>query len=658
MRQAGRIRSRWTADRQERNHQRRGFVRLAGVVTATAAALLATLVQTGAAQARSAETSPVQASPARQASAPAAGSALPSAPAATTRCTAANLRWAASSNSLYVNGQVACTLAEIKKAQPKALLEQVQPGVWLLGANLRMQNGARLEVHGPEHGGDVRELRLASGPNGFVYVRADWGELDFRGIKLTSWDRTANRPDTNPEDGRAFVHVRSRLDQDGKTPRESRMDVIDSDVGHLGHYAAEAYGLSWKVCCAPDPALFEAVNVHGDVTGSHLHHLYFGAYTYGGHGMRFENNQVDHNVMYGLDPHDDSDHLVIRNNHVHSNGNHGIICSQRCNNLVIEGNRSENNQGNGIMLHRNVTATAVRGNQTSGNADSGIAIFDSHGNTITDNKVTGNKRGVRLSVGSSGNEFRGNQVSGNREYGVYFYQGTDKPTKGDGRPTGNTFIDNVISGSGSYALNLQDADKNLFEGNRLSDNAKGLRLTTGKDNRISQLRAPAGVLIETAGSASVRGRTLLDDVGAVKVKGNANSETVLTDSKGQVFTLGEGMATTTTRRGSKVVVNGRQTGTGLPVASRALWAIPHYGQAKVTPTTWTTQGTTRLTWTVHADSANQPINWTVGDVQPGRAYTITRDGKAVTTVKAGDTLRFTDRPGKRHQPVTYAVTPA
>lgn len=644
--------------------QRRGRHRALARLCTLAAALALAAAHPGTAQAGVAKPRAEESGSAQRTTAPATprqGGVQAGAPSSP-RCAAGNLRWAATSNSAYLSGPVTCTLAEIKRLQPKVLLEQVQPGVWLLGANLRVERGAKLEVHGQRHGGDVRELRLASGAGGAVSVRADWGTLDFRGVKVTSWDPAAGGPDVNPADGRAFIHARSRLDPDGSTARESRMDVIDSDVGYLGHNAAEAYGLTWKVCCTPSQALFAKVNVLGDVVGSRLHHNWFGAYTYGGFGMRFERNQVDHNAMYGLDPHDDSDRLVIRGNHVHSNGNHGIICSQRCDHLLIEGNRVEGNRGNGIMLHRGVTATTVRANQVSGSADSGVAVFDSHGNTILNNKLTGNLRGIRLSVGSSGNEFRGNQVGGSRQYGLYVYKGNDPAAAGDGRPKGNRLADNVISGSGGYAAYLENADGNLLAGTRLSGNANGLRLTAGRDNRVSGLHAPAGVLIETLGTATVRARTLLDEVDAARVRSNAYSQTVLTDTDGQVFALGQGIATVTTRQGSQVTLGGAQTRGGLPVATHPLWARPHYGQAQVTPAAGTggatAQGGTTLRWTVRADSATQPIDFTVGSLQPGRSYTVTRDGRPLTTATARDTLRFTDRPGKRQQPVVYEVTPA
>lgn len=43
---------------------------------------------------------------------------------------------------------------------------------------------------------------------------------------------------------------------------------------------------------------------------------YFGHYSYGHQGGRWKKNKVHNNIGYGFDPHDDSDHLLIKENEV------------------------------------------------------------------------------------------------------------------------------------------------------------------------------------------------------------------------------------------------------------------------------------------------------------------------------------------------------
>ena len=321
---------------------------------------------------------------------------------------------------------------------------------------------------------------MKSDSTNFIKILADWGSIDINSTKITSWDENVSGPDTDYFNGRAFIHVRSRLDGDGVTPIESRMDIRNSDVGHLGYPGSEAYGLSWKVLGKDTvgPEIFDNVGVYGDVVNSEIHDNYFGVYTYGAEAMTFINNEVYNNTMYGLDPHDDSDNLLIDGNYVHHNGYHGIIGSQRCNNLTITNNTSNNNGGNGIMLHRNTNYSLVEGNETYNNIDSGIAIFDSHNNQILNNIAKYNKRGIRFSVGSSNNDIENNSFSENNDYGIYFYRGSDIPTSGDGKPKFNTFRNNTANSNGYFAVRVGGADYNIFENNIFANNYKGIYIAS------------------------------------------------------------------------------------------------------------------------------------------------------------------------------------
>jgi len=162
---------------------------------------------------------------------------------------AVEIRWALSSNRIYVTGPGAATLSQIKAAQPQAPLKQISTGVWHLKANLIIEEGGQLVLHGTGIGGDVDQLRLQSNNSGdtnqFVFISADWGSISVRSTSITSWDDAVSGPDTEYATyGRAFIGVRSKLAADGVTPLQSRMDIIDSNIGYLGYDNSEGYGLT------------------------------------------------------------------------------------------------------------------------------------------------------------------------------------------------------------------------------------------------------------------------------------------------------------------------------------------------------------------------------------------------------------------------------
>ena len=63
------------------------------------------------------------------------------------------------------------------------------------------------------------------------------------------------------------------------------MDIIGSEMGYLGWFDSESYGLTWKVrgFCADrsNPEVFDTTNVYGDIKNSDNHHMCYGMYSYG-----------------------------------------------------------------------------------------------------------------------------------------------------------------------------------------------------------------------------------------------------------------------------------------------------------------------------------------------------------------------------------------
>jgi poly(beta-D-mannuronate) C5 epimerase len=426
-------------------------------------------------------------------------------------CTAANIRWAASSNNVYVMGAgTVCTLTELDALADKANIQLVDPAnkIWLVGANIWLQQGARLNLHGSEVGGDVDELRLRSDST-VVFLRAYWGTLDIQHTKIVSW--AGSGVDTDVANKRAHIQAKSFLE--GETARESTMNIRDSEIGNLGFYGAESYGLSWKVL-GSGAGLFDKVGVKGTVENSHIHHNYFGAYTWGADAMTWRGNEFNNNIQYGLDPHDNSDNLVIENNDFHHNGNHGLICSRYCDHLMIRNNRSFNNTGNGIMLHRLTNQSVVEGNEAYNNSDSGLAIFDSHQNTIRRNSFHDNQKGIRFSVGSSENIIDDNDIADNSQYGLYFFKGSDAPTEaGDGRPKRNRFTNNRITDNRTYGILLKEAPENVFTGNMIEDNGDvGVYVRDGSHkttitNNIIRGHDDYGILIKSSNDTIISGNT-------------------------------------------------------------------------------------------------------------------------------------------------------
>lgn len=362
-------------------------------------------------------------------------------------------------NTIFVKqGGSVATLAKINQALSignKNLLEEISPKEWILRANLYIGKDVTLILDKNE----VEYLKLKSNANDIVWLRSETGSILISKTKITSWDENNATPDFNDKDGRSYITAKN----------SGRMDIIDSELAYLGYIGAPkrggafggSYGVSWKI---KNNGIRDRL-LTGVVKGNKFHNNYFGAYTFGATGMLFAKNEFYDNVEYGLDPHDDSNNLIIEDNSAFHNGNHGIIISRRCVNNIIRNNTSFENRLHGIMLDRSSNNNLVLGNTVYGNVD-GITLYESNRNLILENNIHNNVRGIRLTFGSTENYFEKNAILQNSR-GAYLYDRAQK----------NILVNNIIKDN-EIGITLKNAQQNILINNfKPSENTKDGRVT-------------------------------------------------------------------------------------------------------------------------------------------------------------------------------------
>eukprot|EP00752_Nemacystus_decipiens_P017643 g15814.t1 len=389
---------------------------------------------------------------------------------------------------------------------PVGAIGEPVTGKWLLAAELYMTNGSIFYCTGSSAGGDCDELRIQStGPEDWYEVRGHGGSLYFEDTLVTSWDTPNKRPQEVHEEGRSFLNCVSEkltnvtCDGQAKNDRgECRMDIINSEMGYMGWHDSESYGLTWKVrgFCKDlsNHDVFTTTNVYGDIIGSDIHHMYYGHYSYGHQGGVWINNTMHDNHQYGFDPHDDSDYLTIANNVVYNNVNHGIIASKRCNNVQIYNNTVYDGGplAAGIFLHRSSDYAQVYDNVIYNMQDAGIAMLESMDADIHDNSIDNVRYGIRMSLGSAGNNVHDNVFKNCSDYGLFTYEGSDDPTDGvsDGRPHYNTFENNLVTDTAG-AVKLKYSDNMIVTDNRF-EGAEEVEFFDAQGTRWSNNEFPDG----------------------------------------------------------------------------------------------------------------------------------------------------------------------
>lgn len=338
------------------------------------------------------------------------------------------------------------SVTEIAEKDGFVHLVKESDGVWLLKSNIYIESGVSLAITSPE----VTWLKMQSNEEGEATIIAYNTRLTIRDTKITSWDPAKNDYDMNYDDGRSYVLVKAN----------SRMDIYNSELSYLGYKekdltaAGGTYGVSWRIPSRTFPNYL----VTGEVLSSNFHHNYFGTYTYGATGIVWRDNKFNDNIVYGLDPHDDSNNFIVENNEAMRNGTHGIIFSKRCFNNLIVNNRSINNGLHGIMLHQESNNNVVRNNYTEGNKD-GIAIWASKNNLIQDNTVRNSKSGIRLNEYSNNNLVINNEITGSTSHGIFVYGNSNENIFRSNKLIGNTNATYIKTNSNEISYNIIENNK-------------------------------------------------------------------------------------------------------------------------------------------------------------------------------------------------------
>jgi poly(beta-D-mannuronate) C5 epimerase len=590
---------------------------------------------------------------------------IPASKAHAVSCTG-QVRYASSTNTTYLtSGNI--NLPDLLTICPSTPLVQTSSGVWELQSNLMIQNGATLNITGTAAGGTVNTLRLDSSsdnsPLDVVSITAQYGTLNFNHVNVTSWDPNTNGPDTNPNlpDGadpdtsRARSFIRALSYMDGSTPLESTMNIANSDMGYLGWYDAESYGVAFKGrgCDSTHLDVCAALNVYGSETNSRFHNNWMGTYTFDAYQMLFDHNEYDHNVMYGLDPHDDSDYLTITYNKFHDNGDHGLICSQRCDHLEIANNESyhngippfafpgdddlSDNQIHGIMIHRGVTDSIIENNYIHDQPNgAGIAVFDSSNDIIRNNIIDGAKYGIRLSVGTENVTFANNTVSNSSQYGIYSYQGSDIPayTVPSGRPTADVFTGNILNGSGSNLVKLNNSDAFTFTNTSVSGTVGTVYSDSSSMTWDSDAVPGAGLVLKNTSSSPAA--TVRLPLAAFSVNNGSAGTTTITAPDSRLSEVTNGAPDiVASPTGTSYVLSSATTGTSaLTVTPRPVTVIPSTGTALAAVSGFTSS-TKHVT--IKSATTGSSVTFKYGGLTAGTNYVIRVDGTTLTSKVADST---------------------
>jgi poly(beta-D-mannuronate) C5 epimerase len=358
------------------------------------------------------------------------------------------------------------------------VLEKEDDGVWLLNANLTINEGANFTIDS----NDTKWLKIDSTTNESAYQIRVIGSMKVDSVKISSWNTTSdNYTTTDGKIARASIAI---------VPKgEGKADFTNSELSYLGYQASGRQGLAYNKADG------------GSIRNNTIHHLWHGLDSRGLSNMIIADNDIYANAKYGLYPRTGSHDLIIRNNRVHNNDGLGIVCSLDCKNIVIEANEIFGNKIGGVMLSRNVVDSVVA-NNTVYDEVKGIVISESHNDKIYDNVISNSDVGIETKSNSSMNRIYDNSVLNPAKYGIQIITGAKE----------NTISKNLIANPVKYGICVYNKGiKNLLVENYITNSSKhGICISDGaSDNLIkaNSINGAKGYGIQIT-DANVKNNTL------------------------------------------------------------------------------------------------------------------------------------------------------
>ncbi len=317
-------------------------------------------------------------------------------------------------------------------------------------------------------GAEFDQYRLGAQSGAFIAVA---GRMIVQDTEIVGYDEVAGKP------AHATDEDRSRFRPFITAWGGSDLQIAGSRIAMLGYDSSKAFGLTQSSGAAVQSLYAVKENrPTGNLIDNSFENLRYGYYSYEVDHVRLIGNEYRDNIIYGIDPHDRSRHLLIALNTAYgSQKKHGIIVSREVDDSFIVGNVSVHNKGSGIMLDRTSIRNIVYANTAVANEGDGLTFYESGCNIAVANDLSRNKRaGVKIrnstDVGMYDNRLEANGASGADIYISDLRQSPEGQTRNFELDPFQALVTAVLSGNSfadnGDAINVAGAAQLLIEENQ------------------------------------------------------------------------------------------------------------------------------------------------------------------------------------------------
>jgi poly(beta-D-mannuronate) C5 epimerase len=261
-------------------------------------------------------------------------------------------------------------------------LNKQPDGTFVLHVPMLIKSGGTLVIRN-------NKLMLSVNDGGLI---ASFGKLYVVDSTIKGWDTKTNKPAVFRGEDKFRPYLVAWCG--------SQMYLGGSTFAHMGYFDSKEYGITYTSCFDTiyQPDFGHLPGATGWVIDNTFEDIYYGFYSFESDNIAILRNTYVDNIIYGIDPHDRSKHLLIGHNKVSgTKQKHGIIVSREVNDSFIFNNVSENNAGSGFMLDRKSVNNVVAYNISRNNQGDGLTFYESENNLSYGNTLIGNKNsGMRI----------------------------------------------------------------------------------------------------------------------------------------------------------------------------------------------------------------------------------------------------------------------
>ncbi|MER5645396.1 right-handed parallel beta-helix repeat-containing protein [Streptosporangium sp. NPDC002524] len=369
------------------------------------------------------------------------------------------------------NTEAPYTLRDLAGVEKGRYLRRLKDGSYLLGVQVFVADGARLQLRGP------LTLRMGSLPGSFSSIIAFGGDIEIKGtakrpVRITSWDVRTQKPDLTTTDGRAYIRAVG-----------GEFEMSHTQVSHLGFWSGRTGGIALTgterpasvyrhrtkdqrhqdkqerlantkrgerggsnfgdvetIPIGPGTASHVLADelVSGSIKNSVITGDAYGIFVSGSNQTQIINNKIRNSLVHGVFMHRFAKNATIEATEVTGSGGDGFVLSRATEKVKVVDCLAAQNKRNGFTLNGRALASgpsasgeslAVYGDSSVSNSTArdngryGVEVLGGSRLAVQTSEITGGDMGIVVREGASGVQISGNRLTDQRRQAIALRDG-------------------------------------------------------------------------------------------------------------------------------------------------------------------------------------------------------------------------------------------